>query len=55
MAHTIIYLHYTRFFREPVFAMWKSALYFIAVSLVLIVVSVISLEQTDFDSVQDID
>lgn len=55
MAHTIIYLHYTRFFREPVFAMWKSAVYFIVVSLVLIIVSIISLEQTNFDSVQDID
>ncbi len=55
MAHTIIYLHYTRFFREPVFAMWKTALYFVVVAVVLIAISMISLDQTDFDSVQDID
>lgn len=55
MAHTIIYLHYTRFFREPVFAMWKTAVYFAVVCVVLIVVSFIALKWTDFESLQDID
>lgn len=55
MSHTIIYLHYTKYFREPVFDMWKTVLYFLLVPVGLIFVSLIALSFTDFESVQDID
>lgn len=54
-AHTVIYLHYTKYFREPVFAMWKSVAYFILLISVLISVSAVAIKSTNFDSVQDID
>ena len=55
MSHTIIYLHYTKYFREPIFAMWKSVVYFITVMAVLIIISSLAIKNTNFDSLQDID
>lgn len=55
MSHTIIWLHNTKFFRQPIMEMWKSYLYFGIIITVLLMLSCIFIDTTDFDSVSDID
>lgn len=55
MSHTIIWLHNTKYFRQPVMDMWKSYAYFGIIIAVLLMLSCIFIDSTDFDSVSDID
>lgn len=55
MSHTIIWLHNTKYFRQPVMEMWKSYMYFAVAIIVLLMLSCILIESTNFDSVSDID
>lgn len=51
MAHSIIWLHYTEFLREPVFPVWGSAIYFASVVAAAGIVCAISLGRFDYDTV----
>lgn len=55
MSHTIIWLHNTKYFRQPVMEMWKSYMYFAVAIIVLLMLSCVLIESTNFDSVSDID
>lgn len=54
MAHSVIWLHYTKYFREPVFSMQMSIIYFVSVILVLLIICVIAIKRFNYDNVTDI-
>lgn len=51
MAHSIVWLHFTEFLREPIFPVFYSALYFAIIITSLLIFSVISLKKFDYDSI----
>lgn len=51
MAHSIVWLHYTEFLREPVFPVFYSAVYFAAVIIAALAFSMVSLKRLDYDTV----
>lgn len=51
MAHSIVWLHYTEFLREPVFPVWGSAIYFAAIIAAAGIVCAVSLGRFDYDTV----
>lgn len=55
MSHTIIWLHKTKFFRQPVMELWKSYLYFIVLIVIMLLLSCAFIDSTNFDSVSDLD
>ena len=55
MAHASIWMHFTKYYRKPVVPMWHSFVYFIAVCICLIALSILVLKNASIDSVQDID
>lgn len=54
MAHSIIWLHYTKYFREPIVSMTGSVVYFVTVILVLIVFCCIAISRFNYDNVAEI-
>lgn len=55
MSHTIIWLHKTKYFRQSVMELWKSYLYFIALIVILLLLSCAFIDSANFDSVSDLD
>lgn len=49
MAHSIIWLHYTEFLREPIFPVFWSAVYFAAVIAGAFIFCAVSLKRFDYD------
>ncbi len=54
MSHSIIWLHYTKYFREPIVSMTGSVIYFVTVILVLIVFCCIAISRFNYDNVAEI-
>lgn len=54
MAHSIIWLHYTKFFREPVVSMPASVAYFVTVIFALIMFCCIAISRFNYDNVAEI-
>lgn len=53
MAHTMVSLHYTEYFREPVMPIWHSFLYFVCAIALLFALSMASVRRTDFLDVDE--
>lgn len=49
MAHSIIWLHYTEFLREPIFPVFYSAIYFAAIIAAALIFCTFSLKRFDYD------
>lgn len=49
MAHSIIWLHYTEFLREPIFPVFYSAVYFAAIIAAALIFCAVSLKRFDYD------
>ncbi len=49
MAHSIVWLHYTEFLREPIFPVYYSAIYFAAIIAAATIVCIASLKRFDYD------
>ncbi len=54
MAHSIIWMHYTKYFREPIVSMEASVVYFVTVIFVLIVFCCVAITFFDYDNVTEI-
>lgn len=54
MAHSIIWLHYTKYYRSPVVPLWVSCLYFCAIIAVLVLMCYISVRQFNYDNMTEI-
>lgn len=54
MAHSIIWLHYTKFFRQPIVSTTGSAVYFVTVILLLIFFCCIAISRFNYDNVSEI-
>ncbi|SET04171.1 hypothetical protein [[Clostridium] polysaccharolyticum] len=55
MAHASLWNHFTSYFRKPVVALWKSYLYFGSLVILLIIASLKSIKNRNFDSIQEMD
>lgn len=53
MSHTMVSLHYTEYLKEPIMAMKNSFLYFVIITMVLLIVSLLRVNKTDFISIDD--
>lgn len=51
MAHSVVWLHYTEFLREPVFPISYSVVYFIAIIAALLAVCAVSLKRFDYSTI----
>lgn len=51
MAHSIVWLHYTEFLREPVFPVWGSVIYFAVIISAALIFCVASLKRFDYDTI----
>lgn len=51
MAHSIVWLHYTEFLREPVFPVFYSAIYFAAIIAAALIFCIASLKRFDYDTI----
>lgn len=51
MAHSIVWLHYTEFLREPIFPVFYSAIYFALVIAAALIFCGISLKRFDYDTI----
>lgn len=51
MAHSIVWLHYTEFLREPVFPVFYSAIYFAAIISAALIFCIASLKRFDYDTI----
>lgn len=51
MAHSVVWLHYTEFLREPIFPIWASVVYFAAILAAALVFCMILLKRFDYDSI----
>ena len=51
MSHSIIWLHYTEFLREPIFPVFWSAVYFAAVIAAALIFSAAFLKRFDYDTI----
>lgn len=51
MAHSIIWLHYTEFLREPIFPVFYSAIYFAAIIVAALIFCIVSLKRFDYDMI----
>ncbi len=49
MAHSIVWLHYTEFLREPIFPVFYSAVYFAVLIAAALIFCLISLKRFDYD------
>ena len=54
MANSIIWLHYTKYFRQPVVSMTFSVMYLVIFNLALIVLCVIAIRKFNYDNVAEI-
>lgn len=54
MANSIIWLHYTRFFREPVMPMWFSVCYLCGLILALLIFSYAAIRRFNYDNVSEV-
>jgi hypothetical protein len=54
MANSIIWLHYTRYFREPVMPIWFSVCYLCGLILVLLIVSYAAIRRFNYDNVTEV-
>lgn len=53
MAHTMIYLHYTKYLREPVMSIRNSLLYFVIIISAILIISLIRVRHTNFLNIDD--
>lgn len=53
MAHTMIYLHFTKHLREPVMSLYNSYMYFITVIFVILVMCLVMVRRTDFLNIDE--
>ncbi|MGN0683199.1 MAG: hypothetical protein ACI4JY_05925 [Oscillospiraceae bacterium] len=51
MAHSIVWLHYTEFLREPIFPVFYSAIYFVAIIAAALIFCIASLKRFDYDTI----
>lgn len=51
MAHSIVWLHYTEFLREPIFPVWGSVIYFAVIISAALIFCVASLKRFDYDTI----
>lgn len=51
MAHSTVWLHYTEFLREPIFPVFYSAIYFVAIIAAALIFCVASLKRFDYDTI----
>lgn len=49
MAHSIVWLHYTEFLREPIFPVFYSAIYFAALIAAALILCAVSLKRFNYD------
>ncbi len=49
MSHSIVWLHYTEFLREPIFPILGSAIYFLVIIALLMIFCILSLKRFDYD------
>lgn len=49
MAHSIVWLHYTKFLREPIFPVFYSAVYFAAIIAVPLIFCIASIRRFNYD------
>lgn len=53
MAHTMIYLHYTKYLKEPIMSIKNSFLYFGIIITVILILSLIRVKHTNFLNIDD--
>ncbi|MCH5275407.1 MAG: hypothetical protein J1E65_06170 [Lachnospiraceae bacterium] len=53
MAHTMVSLHFTDYFRKPIMPLKTSFLYFVCAIVVLLVVSLLAIKHTNFLNIDD--
>lgn len=51
MAHSIVWLHYTKFLREPIFPVFYSAVYFAAIIIVSLIFCTVSIKRFNYDAI----
>lgn len=51
MAHSIVWLHYTKFLREPIFPVYYSAVYFAAIIAAPLIFCIASIRRFNYDAV----
>lgn len=51
MAHSVVWLHYTEFLREPIFPVWGSVIYFAVIISAALIFCVPSLKRFDYDTI----
>lgn len=51
MAHSIVWLHFTEFLRKPIFPIFWSAVYFVAIIAAALIFCALSLKRFDYDTV----
>lgn len=49
MAHSIVWLHYTEFLREPIFPVFYSAVYFATIIIVSLIFCAVSIKRFNYD------
>lgn len=54
MAHSIIWLHYTKYYRAPVVPVWQSAVYFGVLIAVLTIFCFFVIRKFNYDNVSEI-
>ncbi|MCR5541646.1 MAG: hypothetical protein K6F71_12635 [Ruminococcus sp.] len=54
MANSIIWLHYTRYFREPIMPMWFSVCYLFVIILLLLIFSYVAIRKFNYDNVTEV-
>ncbi|MGN1114676.1 MAG: hypothetical protein ACI4RC_06090 [Oscillospiraceae bacterium] len=54
MGNSIMWLHYTKYFKEPVVSMGFSVTYLIVIILVLLILCMVSIRRFNYDNVSDI-
>lgn len=54
MAHSIIWLHYTKYYRSPIVPLWVSCLYFCAIIAILVLMCYISVRKFNYDNLTEI-
>lgn len=54
MAHSIIWLHYTKYYRAPIVPIWVSCLYFCVLIIVLVILCYIFVRRFNYDNLTEI-
>lgn len=51
MAHSIVWLHYTKFLRKPIFPIFYSVIYFAAIIVASLIFCMVSLKRFDYNTI----